>query len=131
MAGKPKQAPLYLLTGLLIGLALGLLAGYRLFPVQFFDITPVSLHEDYQDDYLAMVGLAYKADRDMGRAYSRISEMMNPIDIDRLRTLSLKLEDDAETRNSYEPVRTFINDLQSYMGRTGKMQSPQGQIPYN
>ena len=120
MAGTRRKAPLYLLTGLLIGLALGLLVGYRLFPVKFFDITPASLHHDFQDDYLAAVGLAYKADKDIGRAYSRISEMMSPIDIDQLRTLSLKLEDDAETRGSYEPVRTFINDLQNYMINTGK-----------
>lgn len=120
MAGKPKQAPLYLLTGLLIGLALGLLVGYRIFPVKFFDITPASLHQDFQPDYLAMVGLAYKADRDIGRAYSRISEMMSPIDIDQLRTLSLKLNDDAEKQSSYEPARTFINDLAAYMNETGK-----------
>ena len=120
MAGKPKQAPLYLLTGLLIGLGLGLLVGYRIFPVKFFDITPASLHQDFKPDYLAMVGLSYKADRDIGRAYSRISEMMSPIDIDGLRTLSLKLSEDAEKLNSYEPARNFINDLQTYMEQTGK-----------
>ena len=120
MARTRRQAPLYLLTGLLIGLALGLLVGYRIFPVKFFDITPVSLHRDFQKDYLAMVGLAYKADGDIGRGYSRISEMMSPIDIDELRTMGLRLEDDAETRSSYEPVRNFINDLQSYMNSTGR-----------
>ncbi len=120
MAGKTKQAPLYLLTGLLIGLAIGLLVGYRIFPVKFFDIAPASLHQDFKPDYLAMVGLAYKADRDIGRGYSRISEMMSPIDIDQLRTYSLKLNEDSEKLSSYEPVRTFINDLQSYMNETGK-----------
>ncbi len=120
MAGKPRQAPLYLLTGLLIGLALGLLVGYRIFPVQFFDIAPSSLHQDFQPDYLAMVGLAYKADHDIGRGYSRISEMMSPIDIDRLYEMSLTLDDDAEKISSYEPVRSFINDLKSYMAQTGK-----------
>ncbi len=120
MAGNRKQAPLYLLTGLLLGLAIGLLVGYRIFPVKFFDITPVSLHPDFQKDYLEMAGLAYHADKDMGRAYSRISEMMSPIDIDNLRTLSLKLENDAETRSSYEPIRVFINELQNYMIETGR-----------
>lgn len=119
MAGNRKQAPLYLLTGLLIGAALGLLAGYRFFPVNFFDITPASLHEDFQENYLEMVGLAYRADKDIGRGYSRISQMMTPVDIDRLRTMSLNLENSAMTRGSYDPVRSFINDLQSYMNRTG------------
>ena len=47
MRRRPRQAPLYLLTGLIIGLGLGLLFGYRIFPVQFFDITPVSLHQAF------------------------------------------------------------------------------------
>lgn len=120
MAGKRKQAPLYLLTGLVIGLAIGLLVGYRIFPVQFFDITPVSLHQDYQQEYLVTVGLAYHADKDMGRAYSRISQMMSPIDIDMLRTLNLKIEDNADNRGYYEQIRSFINDLQTYMSDTGR-----------
>jgi len=120
MAGKQKQAPLYLLTGLLIGLAIGLLIGYRFFPVQFFDITPVSLHEDFKQDYLSIVGMAYYADQDIGRGYSRISQMMSPVDIDQLRTMNLKIGDNPQLSNSYEQVRTFINDLQAYMSNTGK-----------
>lgn len=119
MQRKPKQAPLYLLTGLLIGLALGLLIGYRMLPVQFFDIAPSSLQPDYRREYLAMVGLAYNADKDIGRGYSRISQMMSPVDIDSLRSMSLKLNDSPETQNSYEPVRTFINDLLTFMTETG------------
>ena len=120
MAGKPKQAPLYLLTGLLIGAAIGLLVGYRIFPVQFFDIAPVSLHEDFRQDYLVTVGMAYHADKDIGRAYSRMSQMTSPIDIDELRAMSLKIEDNADNRGYYEQIRSFINDLQSYMSETGK-----------
>ena len=120
MAGKGRQAPLYLLTGLVIGVLLGLLVGYRIFPVQFFDITPSSLHEDFKPDYLAMVGLAYRADKDIGRAYSRISQMVSPVDVDMLRTMSQKLNEDSTTRSSYEPVRIFLNDLQTYMNETGK-----------
>lgn len=115
MAGKTRQAPLYLLTGLLLGLGLGLLIGYRILPVQFFDIAPSSLQQDYKPDYLAMVGLAYNADRDIGRAESRIRQMIDPIDIDSLRAMSLKLSEDPRTKNSYEPVRTFINDLLDHM----------------
>ena len=115
MAGKTRQAPLYLLTGLIIGLALGLLIGYRILPVQFFDITPSSLQQDYKPEYLAMVALAYEADQDIGRAQSRIRQLMDPIDIDSLRSMSLKLNDNPRTKDSYEPVRTFINDLLDHM----------------
>ena len=120
MPAKRKQAPLYLLTGLIIGVAIGLLIGYRIFPVQFFDITPVSLHEDFQQDYLTAVGLAYNSDKDMGRAYSRISQMMSPISIDKLRAMNLKMEDNADNRPYFEQIRSFINELQAYMNSTGK-----------
>ncbi len=120
MAGKRKQAPLYLLTGLLIGLCLGLLVGYRIFPVKFFDIAPASLHQDFKPDYLAMVSLSYKADQDIGRAYSRVTQMMSPIDIDQLRALSLKLSEDAEKASGYEASRSLIKALQTYMEQTGK-----------
>ena len=120
MPAKRKQAPLYLLTGLIIGVAIGLLIGYRIFPVQFFDITPVSLHEDFQQDYLTAVGLAYNSDKDMGRAYSRISQMMSPISIDKLRAMNLKTEDNADNRPYFEQIRSFINELQAYMNNTGK-----------
>ncbi|MBQ6517069.1 MAG: hypothetical protein IJI14_00015 [Anaerolineaceae bacterium] len=120
MRRRPRQAPLYLLTGLILGIALGLLFGYRIFPVQFFDITPVSLHPDFQKDYLSMVALAYHANNDIGRAYSRISEMMSPIDIDRLRTMSLNIDMNLDTKSDYELTRSFINDLQTYMSDTGR-----------
>ena len=120
MRRRPRQAPLYLLTGLIIGLGLGLLFGYRIFPVQFFDITPVSLHQDFQEDYLVMVALAYHADNDIGRAYSRISEMMSPINIDRLRTMSLNIDNSADSKADYDLTRAFINDLQNYMSETGR-----------
>lgn len=120
MAAKRRQAPLYLLTGLIIGLAIGLLVGYRIFPVQFFDITPVSLHEDFQQDYLTAVGLAYHADKDMGRAYSRISQMMSPVSVDTLRTMNLRMEEDADNKPYFEQIRSFINELQTYMNNTGK-----------
>ena len=67
-----------------------------------------------------IVSLAYHADNDTGRAYSRISEMMSPIDIDRLRTMSLNIDNSADSKTDYELTRTFINDLQNYMSETGR-----------
>ena len=45
--------------------------------------------------------------------------MMSPVDIDTLRAMSIKLNDSPETQSSYEQVRTFINDLLTYMTETG------------
>ena len=120
MTESKKGSPLYLLTGLILGAIIGLLIGYVFAPITFVDITPSSLHEDFKQVYLVLVAEAYHADKDIGRAYSRISEMMSPLDLDTLRSMSVSLEADPETRSSYEPVRVFINDLQTYMNQSGK-----------
>ncbi len=120
MTGSKNSSPLYLLTGLILGAIIGLLIGYVFAPISFVDITPSSLHQDFKQDYLVMVAEAYHADKDIGRAYSRISEMMSPLNPDTLRSMSVSLEADPETRASYEPVRVFINDLQTYMSQSGK-----------
>jgi hypothetical protein len=62
----------FLLTGLLIGLALGLLYTRVMEPVQYYDVSPVSLSEADKDQYRGMVALAYDANGDIGRARARL-----------------------------------------------------------
>lgn len=115
MAEKEKRGPFYLLTGLVIGILFGLFYGWVISPIHYFDITPVSLHEDFKKDYFLLVGQAYKADNDIGRAYARIREMMNPVDIDKLRGMTEEIETNPETTGNYEDMRRFVNDLESYI----------------
>lgn len=62
----------FLLSGLLIGLALGLLYSRVMEPVQYYDVSPVSLGEAGKDHYRGMVALAYDANGDIGRARARL-----------------------------------------------------------
>ncbi len=55
------------------GLALGLLYGWVIEPVQFVDTAPASLRADYRSDYVLMVAEAYHADHDVERAARRLS----------------------------------------------------------
>ena len=52
----PRNA---LIIGAILGLSMGLLAGWVLWPVQWTDATPEVLRADLQDDYLAMAAEAY------------------------------------------------------------------------
>lgn len=63
---------LYLLTGLLLGLALGLLFAWVISPIQYSNIAPVSLAASDQDQYRKMIALAYGADQDLPRARERL-----------------------------------------------------------
>ncbi len=60
-----------------IGIALGLLYGWVIDPVDYVDITPEMLRADYRTDYVLMVAEAYQSDGDAGRAARRLAVFGN------------------------------------------------------
>lgn len=62
----------YLLTGIIIGIGLGLLVSWIWWPTQYRDNAPASLSEEYKDRYRAMIAAAYMATGDIERARSRL-----------------------------------------------------------
>jgi hypothetical protein len=56
-----------------IGIALGLIYGWLIDPVQFVDATPDSLRADYRADYVLMVAEAFRADGDAALAARRLA----------------------------------------------------------
>ena len=69
-----RRAPWYLLTGLVLGLLLGLAAAWLLRPPEPIipKVKPDSLQADYKDRYRAMIALAYQANGDLVRARARL-----------------------------------------------------------
>jgi hypothetical protein len=76
----------YLVTGALIGLALGLVYAWVLVPVELIDTSPQSLRADFKDDYRALVAAAFVASGDLGRARARLALLGDP---DPARTLAM------------------------------------------
>jgi hypothetical protein len=68
-----NRGPWYLITALVIGVAMGLVYAWVLAPVQYVDTAPASLRQDYKDQYRAMVAAAYEANHDLVRAQSRLN----------------------------------------------------------
>ena len=56
-----------------IGLGLGLLYGWYINPVKYFDTTPDTLRIDYKTDYVLMVAEAYRAENDINQAFRRLA----------------------------------------------------------
>jgi len=62
-------------TGAALGLGLGLLIGWVLWPVRYVDTDLVDLKPFYQDDYVVMVSYAYAWDSDLEAARYRLAQL--------------------------------------------------------
>ena len=72
------RGPWYLVTGLIIGLAIGLLTAWLLFPVEFINTTPATLRADFKNEYRYLIANAYAATSNLGRAQARLN-LLNDI----------------------------------------------------
>ncbi|MBI3172634.1 MAG: hypothetical protein HYZ25_02870 [Chloroflexi bacterium] len=61
------------LLALLIGIALGLVYGWGISPVEYVDTTPDTLRADYRADYVLMVAEAYQAEQNPDLAVRRLA----------------------------------------------------------
>ena len=68
-----KRGNWYLLTGLVLGLVIGLGFAWFISPVKYTDIDPASLTSSYKDEYRRVIALAYTANHDIDRARVRIN----------------------------------------------------------
>jgi hypothetical protein len=78
-----QRGNLYLLTGLVIGVALGLVYAWLISPVQYVDNVPSSLATPYKDEYRRLIALAYSANHNLSRARERLAllDTGNPVQV--------------------------------------------------
>ncbi len=63
------------LVGLALGIALGLLVGWVLWPVQYTNTAPAQLRQDYRNDYILMVAAAYRVEGNTDAALDRLARL--------------------------------------------------------
>jgi hypothetical protein len=68
-----RRPPIFLLTGLVIGIVLGLVYAWVLTPVESVETDPSTLAEGYKDSYRELIAVAYTASGDLGRAEARLA----------------------------------------------------------
>jgi hypothetical protein len=68
-----RRPPLFLLTGLVIGVALGLVYAWVFTPVESIETHPSTLADSYKDTYREIIAVAYTANGDLGRAKARLA----------------------------------------------------------
>ena len=67
---------------IIIGIALGLLYGWLVDPVDYINTTPNTLRADYKADYVLMVAEIYSADQDAEAAVIRLTFLADPSPVD-------------------------------------------------
>lgn len=69
---REQRGSWYLLTGLILGIILGLLYSWIIDPTEYVDTTPDILRSDYKDSYRLTISLAHQSTRDLARAQARL-----------------------------------------------------------
>jgi hypothetical protein len=72
---QDRRGSWYLLTGLVLGIAAGLVYSWVISPVRYIDAPPSVLRADYKDDYRALVAAAYLYNMDLVRAEDRLAQL--------------------------------------------------------
>jgi uncharacterized membrane protein YccC len=58
-----------------VGLLLGFVIGWWIWPVQYTNTAPNVLRQDYRDDYVVMIATAYEAEGDLDQARERLRSL--------------------------------------------------------
>jgi hypothetical protein len=69
---REERGSWYLLTGLLIGIALGLIYSWWIAPAEYINTVPATLRDDFKDSYRAVIASSYAATGDLERAKARL-----------------------------------------------------------
>lgn len=72
-------APRFLIiVGLLLGISLGLLVGWLVWPVSYYNTDVYDLRPDYQDQFVVMVGALRTLEQDAGAAFQLLTLLSDP-----------------------------------------------------
>jgi len=72
---QDRRGSWYLLTGAVIGIALGLVYSWVISPVEYVNAPPYALRADFKDEYRALIAAAYLYSYDLIRAEDRLAQL--------------------------------------------------------
>ncbi len=64
-----------LLLGIALGLGLGFLIGWGIWPVEYYDTDPVDLKEEHKEEYIVLVSASYALNGDLEEAKARLAKL--------------------------------------------------------
>ncbi len=109
-----RRPPLYLVTGLVLGLLFGCMLSFIAFPLQVASVGPSHLADDHQDQYRLMIALAYASSGDISRAQARLDQLGDP---DPARALSAQAQlalGNSATQREARALASLARDLETF-----------------
>ena len=110
----------YLLTGVVAGVALGLLVAWVVVPIPHVDTTPATLRSDFKDEYRYMIAAAYSTTGNLARARARLGVLG---DKDPVRALGDQAQGMLANNASQDTVR-ILGDLSQALQGQGNLVQP-------
>ncbi len=89
---KERSFPWYIVTGLIVGVVIGLIYSMWIAPIKYYNTSPAGLSEEYKQQYRNLIALAYEADGDLARAEARLRLLNDPDPIQALAAQSQSLQ---------------------------------------
>lgn len=80
---NPMNRWLKFILMILIGLAIGLIYGWIISPVEYLDTTPSTLRYDYRTDYVLMIAEIFDSSKDADQAVKQLAQLSSdpPVEI--------------------------------------------------
>jgi hypothetical protein len=96
---------------IVVGIALGLLYGWLVDPVDFVDTTPNTLRADYRADYVLMVAEIFSAERDVEKAVIRLTYLGDPSPVDSVQNAMIFAVDAGYGSEDLRLLRDLVDAL--------------------
>jgi hypothetical protein len=110
---QDRRGSWYLLTGLVIGIAIGLGYSWMVSPVKYIDAPPYALRDDYKAQYRVLIAVAYLYSGDLVRAEDRLAELK---DDNIIQTISRQAQQAQSEGHPDEEIRA-LNMLASALSQ--------------
>lgn len=108
---------------IIFGIALGLLYGWLIDPVDFVDTTPNTLRADYKADYVLMVAEIYSIDRNAEGAVNRLVFLGEPSPVDGVENAMIFAVDAGYAAEDLRKLRD-LSDALAPLTPSGEGDSP-------
>lgn len=101
-----------ILFGLVLGIAMGLLYGWIIRPVEIIESTPDTLRDDYHTDLILMIAEAYQRENDLDLALGRFERFELEPPVTTLKTAISYAVDHNYLLIEIQRLNTLLSDLE-------------------